>query len=348
MEPMNLRDEAFVTETERKKEQMTSSSSHSLPVASSASQVLTTSNSVFLHPECIGPAIKKWGFLLEDDAGWPHPCHYYDGSAESVRWIFVLDTLNHCFWPDRGEATWTVLYNGNAYSGYWGLAAALKRAYGEGMPITSAEYLAGIDRADLRRILAGDGEIPLFAERLRNLREAGRAIVSLWDGDIVHLVESSGGSAVRAVWNVVSSFPSFRDEAMYKGEKVRFWKRAQLFIADVHAAFTGASLGRFADIDELTAFADYKLPQVLRELEIISYHPVLANRIDERHSIEAGCEEEVEIRAATICAVEALRAGFHRGGLPVNSVRVDNWLWRLGQIKEFRGKPYHRCRTIFY
>jgi hypothetical protein len=285
---------------------------------------------------------------MGDGPEWLHPCHYYDGTAETVRWIFVLDTLNHCFWPEKGEVTWTVTYDGKRYSGYWGLAAALKRAFEDGIPITSAEYLAGIRGADLELMFAGDGDIPLFDERLRNLREAGRAIISLWDGDIVHLLESCGGSAVRAVRTVVGSFPSFRDEAVYKGEKVCFWKRAQIFVSDVHAAFNGTGPGSFTDIDRLTAFADYKLPQVLRKLEIISYDPFLAERIDMLHSLEAGCEEEVEIRAATICAVEALRDGFRRAGLPVNSARVDNWLWRLGQIEGFRGKPYHRCRTIFY
>ena len=43
--------------------------------------------------------------------------------------------------------------------------------------------------------------------------------------------------------------------------------------------FRGEGWGRFDDIGELTAFADYKLPQVLRELGILSYHPDLAKKL---------------------------------------------------------------------
>ena len=101
-------------------------------------------------------------------------------------------------------------------------------------------------------------------------------------------------------------------------------------------------------MERLTAFADYKLPQVLRELGIISYHPELAARIDALEYLQAGSEEEVEIRAMTVWAVEELRRGFQEHGRKVTSPRIDNWLWQLGQMDAFRKRPYHRCRTIFY
>ncbi len=63
-------------------------------------------------------------------------------------------------------------------------------------------------------------------------------------------------------------------------------------------------------MQRLTAFADYKLPQVLRELGIISYDRRLASRIDAMESLRAGCEEEVEIRAMTVWAAEQLEEGF--------------------------------------
>jgi hypothetical protein len=56
----------------------------------------------------------------------------------------------------------------------------------------------------------------------------------------------------------------------------------------------------------------------------------------------------VEIRAATIWAVEAFKKSFEKAGKKLNSAKIDNWLWQLGQLEPFRRKPYHRCRTIFY
>jgi len=101
-------------------------------------------------------------------------------------------------------------------------------------------------------------------------------------------------------------------------------------------------------MERLTAFADYKLPQVLRELGIISYHPELAARIDAMEYLKAGSEEEVEIRAMAVWAVEELKRGFQEYGRKLTSPQVDNWLWQLGQLDAFRKRPYHRCRTIFY
>jgi hypothetical protein len=129
---------------------------------------------------------------------------------------------------------------------------------------------------------------------------------------------------------------------------VYFWKRAQIFVADLYHAFAGKGWGAFKDVERLTAFADYKLPQVLRQLGVITYHPELARRIDQRELLPAGSEEEVEIRATIIWAVEALREAFQQAGTAAVSMHVDQWLWRLGQLEAFRGRPYHRCRTIFY
>jgi len=319
-----------------------------LPVLASIEKIVRESRWVSFHPERIEPAVLQWGDLPEAQSSWHHPCHYFNGEAETVRWIFVLDILNHCFWPDVGERTWTVQYRGNPYSGYWGLAASLKRAVEDGIPITDAAFLADIPSEDLKRIFAGEGEIPLFQERLFNLREAGRALLTQWDGNIVHLVEAAAGNAVRIIELVVSSFPSFRDEALHHGEKAYFWKRAQIFAADLHAAFEAKAWGEFHDIEQLTAFADYKLPQVLREFGVISYHPDLARRIDSLDVLEPGSEEEVEIRAMTIKSVEAFKKSFRQIGKEVTSIGIDNWLWQLGQLEPFRQKPYHHCRTIFY
>ncbi len=325
-----------------------------MPVLDSAVEVVSLATGVSFHPEMIEPAIEKWGSLLDAVSAWDHPCHFFDGTERTVRWVFTLDVLNHCFWPDPGDPVWTVVYGGQEWSGYWGLAAALKRAVEWGFPVTDPAWLARAGRQDLERIFSGRGRIPLFDQRLKNLTEAGSVVMSELGGDIVSLLEAASGSAVRLVRDVVSLFPSFRDEAVYRGRKVYFWKRAQIFAADVFAAFGGRGPGGFHDIDQLTAFADYKLPQVLRELGIIGYGPELSSRIDSLNYLDPGSEPEVEIRAMTIHAVEKIRKAFnridrtHRFGAEVTSPEVDGWLWRLGQIDEFRTRPYHRCRTIFY
>ena len=71
--------------------------------------------------------------------------------------------------------------------------------------------------------------------------------------------------------SVAAHFPGFRDHAVYKGQQLTFFKRAQILVGDVWGAFGGQGLGRFDDIDELTCFADYRLPQLLNSLGIMVF-----------------------------------------------------------------------------
>ncbi len=43
---------------------------------------------------------------------------------------------------------------------------------------------------------------------------------------------------------------------------MKLYKRAQILVADLWAAFRGRSYGAFVDIDSITMFADYRVPQV--------------------------------------------------------------------------------------
>lgn len=65
--------------------------------------------------------------------------------------------------------------------------------------------------------------------------------------------------------------------------------------------------------------------------------------------LPAGSEEEVEIRAASIIAVEKLRqAVSKRFGRGLFSVQLDWWLWETGEEMQQKHSPHHRTLTIFY
>jgi hypothetical protein len=243
---------------------------------------------------------------------------------------------------------WEVTYRNEILSGYWALAASLKRAMEQGLAIHRAETLASLDAPTLALIFRGGGTIPLFHERLDNLREAGRILIERFQRSFLHVLEEARGSALGLVFLLAKNFPSFNDIALYQGGTIHFYKRAQLLALDLWSTFGGTSWGRFADLHELTAFADYKLPQVLRHLGIISYTSELAERIDSLTPLSAGSPEEVEIRAATVWSVEWLGRTLLERGINATSAQLDNWLWNLGQQEPYRKKPYHRTRTVFY
>jgi hypothetical protein len=102
---------------------------------------------------------------------------------------------------------------------------------------------------------ATDEEIPMFSERVQCLREAGRVLHEHFDGSVVTLIEDAKGSAAGLVNILAERFSCFRDEGVFEKKKVRFLKRAQIFVADLWAAFEGEGLGKFDDIDKITMFA---------------------------------------------------------------------------------------------
>lgn len=84
-----------------------------------------------------------------------------------------------------------------------------------------------------------------------------------FDGKICNIVKGANNSALKLVEILVDSFSSFRDQSTFLDRAVYFRKRAQIFVADVWACFEGDSYGKFTDIDEITMFADYRVPQVI-------------------------------------------------------------------------------------
>jgi len=289
--------------------------------------------------------------LIEDGIEippWNYDYHFFDGGQETVAYLLILDSINFCFWPAPVEVKWEVQYKSETLSGYYALAASLKKAIDSGVPITRANYLAELPLGKLRQILGGEGELQLMEARAHILNELGEFLIKEYDGEACRLVETAENSALILVRLLVENLPSFKDVAEYYGKKIYFYKRAQIFAADLYGAFGGKDWGYFKDIDTLTAFADYKLPQVLRHVGILRYERDLEHKVDNGIFLDAGSPEEIEIRANTIWAVELIRQELRRLGEDVRAFEIDWILWNLGQESQFKTKRYHRTKTIFY
>jgi hypothetical protein len=270
-----------------------------------------------------------------------------------LNYLLALEALNFCFWDE--EPRWRVAYGEGRHDGYWALAAALHRALrDDALPLWDARFLADLDEAAVALLLRGDGRpVPLLAERARNLREVGEVLLAKGQGEFATFVAEAQGDAVALVQRIAAEFSSFRDEAAWNGRSVRFWKRAQIAVADLARLLPGDgprghALGKLQGLEHLTAFADYKLPQVLRAHGILVYSPDLAARVDGKVELAAGSEEEVEIRAATVWACELLARELTRlSGATVTAADVDARLWIAGQVSGGMA-PYHRTRTVYY
>ena len=79
-----------------------------------------------------------WGTMQEkvySSKTWStHELHPKRKDEATVNFIFTMDLLNFCFWPEGPlEAGFAIDYNGTRWTGYWSLVAALRRALDEGL-----------------------------------------------------------------------------------------------------------------------------------------------------------------------------------------------------------------------
>lgn len=114
------------------------------------------------------------------------------------------------------------------------------------------------------------------------------------------VIEAAQGSAASLVNILARDFPCFRDEHLFEGEgrtkKIRLLKRAQILVADIWACFDGESWGKFQDIDKITMFADYRVPQILITFGALYCSPGVAAAIKAKQMIESGSRWEVQLR----------------------------------------------------
>ncbi|KAK6923973.1 Queuosine salvage protein family [Dillenia turbinata] len=260
--------------------------------------------------------------------------HYFDGGPLTVQYLLVLDAINFCFWPDKDLS-------------YDDFALGLKYALQKDKSALDADRLQKFTGPQLRELLKWPRPLPLEDERIRLLHEVGRELENSFGGKASNLVESCGNSAVKLVTLIARHFPGFRDHSVYKGHQVFFYKRAQIFAADLWGAFKGQGFGKFKDIASITIFADYIVPAVLRHLGVLRYGSSVASIIDADNEIGSGSEEEVELRACSIYAVEKMRELIKiKTGNKVLSVELDLWLWSFGI--QCHSLQHHRTLSVYY
>ncbi|GLB38637.1 putative potential Queuosine, Q, salvage protein family protein [Lyophyllum shimeji] len=321
-------------------------------------------------------------------------------NKQILDWIFLISALNFSFWsekegrPDRYGVEWRDRWGSDArkvWTGYWSLVASLNRALADDdVPITDPNFYSSETACPdsliehvFRPAEQSAETIPLLRQRIAVMREVGSVLCSNFGGSFLGFIEefhrrnNGEGTALELVQMVTDTFPSFRDEVIHNGRKVYFWKRAQILVAETWAAFFPASPtgthpifpgSRGPQIQQLTMFADYRVPQILHHLRILTYPPSLVKLLQAGAPLESGSKEEMSLRAASILAVERVREEILRlfaeekdetGKESVSSVLIDFYLWDLAKkIESGEEKiegmetadmaPIHRTRSIWY
>lgn len=266
---------------------------------------------------------------------------------QNIAFTFLYNAVNFSYW---GSPKWAITIEAKEYDGSDGMVRALRQAIGKGTPLLDATYLATLPERDFAQILRGNVEIPLFAQRLNMVHQLGDVISKSYRGSFTAFIDASHWDTAQVVLNLAQEMPEvFNDVVDYHGNKVEFYKRAQLIPAHIYDLHRFKVVSReISGFSELTAFADYKVPQLLRRFGILEYSKELADKIDNLIEIPEGSDEEVEIRAATIWAVELATKEVKKSVPAATAAQVDGIFWFTGQNKSADDKPYHRTRTAWY
>ena len=265
-------------------------------VAANADLVTINYTSVNENARKLLPILKEQNFSASIYSS--HECHPNPSFNNAAQWVFLIDCLNFSFWTDS-EEKFTITYNEQNYTGYFALCAAIKRAIDSHIPILDASFCSSVTVGDLENIFksATKTKIPLIEKRLEVFHEFGNILLSEFDGSFENLIKQCDNDAVKLSLLVEEKFPCFRDSAIYKDVELKILKRAQIVVADLYACFNGKGCGYFTNIDDITTFADYRIPQCLVYLGILEYNSKLLEQLKEE--LEPGCAEEVEIRQGT-------------------------------------------------
>lgn len=264
--------------------------------------------------------------------------------------ILVVDAINYCFWG-----------NPHAHYEYEDVAKYIKEIaardecsdQGGGTAIIDNSLYA-LEPQQLAQVTLSNVKdyclpLPLMEERANCLKQLGQTLLTEFDGKAWNLIGRANGQAPALVQLIMDKFSYFRDITIHAdGSSTYFLKRAQIVVADLNAALDLKLMG----MDQLTTFADYRVPQILRHMGVLEYSDDLAQAVDQQQELERNGAKELSIRAATVVAVDRLVEALNdnKSSNQYSAVTVDWYLWQQGEKLEQQGamKPHHRVRTICY
>ncbi len=253
-----------------------------------------------------------------------------DPETLAAYWL-TLDSINF------GSGWFPTLRKRDGSSGYHTIARGMREHFATAGR-WSAEQLSQITAGELATPLRQDSDHELFPLFARSLRDLGNHVQREYEGQFSAVLAAAAGSAVELAERL-GSWECFRDSAQYEELSLPFLKRAQIAAADLSRAGF-----QFGDLERLTMFADNLVPHVLRLDGVLRFDSELAQRIEREELIMHGSQEEVEIRACGLHAVELIVAARPQ----TRAMDIDQLLWTRGQSARYKAVPRHRSRCTAY
>ena len=262
-----------------------------------------------------------------------------EAEARLMAYLLTLAALNY------GSGYAPYLRRDPPDSTYYTISSRLAAAF-EPRSLYRSESLLSLGVEDLAEIFAQDLGSPPVRELMerftRSLRQLGAFLLEGYDGSALAFLESTGFDSEVLVDRLVG-LPTFDDRATYDGFPVFFYKKAQLFVADLARVRRQYGWGEVRGLDQLTMFADNAVAQVLRVLGVLRFDAELDARIQRGELLPSGSRDEVEIRASSINAgqmlVDKMRA--RNDDETLGLIELDYYLWKISHAPPY----YDNART---
>ena len=265
-----------------------------------------------------------------------NPYNLLDLDIETlVNFLLVFESIDYSFW---GQPKWTIetedgLKDGSDALLYDMLKYAKKLENATFNDVSFNEF---------RNILKGNIEIPFLEERYKTISEINEIVNKKMSGNFYKYIKNITSDT--ELFNlIINNFESFKDERIYDGKVIYFYKLAQLLTSDIlHLREEIEKIT--VDYSNLIGCADYKIPQVLRALGITKYDKELSYMVDNKKEIEISSKYEVEIRASQIFVLGYIKNRLNS----FKSVDINDFLFNYSKKLKNIVKPYHLCRNKNY
>ena len=145
--------------------------------------------------------------------------------------------MNFCFWPDNPSGVFE----------YEHITKNLESLLMKDPDFFTCERLSRVDEKFLNEhVYTTEKPFCLVNERARIVNEVAEVVKEKYESKFENFIAKSGFDCPTLVKMIISEFSGFRDEAIFKGEQIFFYKRAQILCSDL--------IGAYSDIDHPKQF----------------------------------------------------------------------------------------------
>ena len=275
-----------------------------------------------------------------------------ENPEDFIRATMFMNTLNFAFTDFKTSIKYEINQGSEILSDSEAMYFQVNQAIDSGNNLIDGNVMATLTLEELATIFTGNIEMPMLKERVEILNDVGQKLVENYEGDWLNFI-NNGPKKLYAngeglIERLVKEFPRFDDSSQYRGNKVKFYKLAQLAFWGIHGELSGSNYFKIEDMHSMTAFADYIVPVALNVMKITTYTPELDKKIRDGEMIKRDSEEEIEIRSASIYATAILTEKVNERRPEDKSIIIPQLDYRLWKNYHATHHPHHLTYTTMY